>query len=67
MDINDFFNQNKPLVRKIISGGTTNGRIVADEPRNSNRRDDYSSSTEYAEEHVTENNRQMVKVWIAFN
>lgn len=62
MDISDFFDQNKPVVRKTISGGTTNGRIVAEQPKNSNRRDDYSSSTEYAEEHVTENKQQMVKV-----
>ncbi|XP_055325146.1 probable ATP-dependent RNA helicase spindle-E isoform X2 [Sitodiplosis mosellana] len=61
MDVFEFFNQNKPLVRKTISGGTTNGRVVANEPRPSNRRDDYSGSTEYAEEHIMENKRQMAE------
>lgn len=62
MDVFDFFNQNKPVVRKTISGGTTNGRVIHEEQRSLNRRDDYTNSGEYAEEHVTENTRQMVNV-----
>lgn len=63
MDVYDFFNKNKPIVRKTISGGTTNGRVMMDEtPKKPNRRDEFSHTTEYAEEHVTENERQMVDV-----
>lgn len=62
MDVFDFFDQNKPLVRKVISGGSSNGQIVDNAPKPPNRRDEYSDSTEYAKEHITENRQQMVNV-----
>lgn len=65
MDVFDFLNQNKPLVRKTISGGTTNGRVMTEQPKTLNplnRRDDYKDTVEYASEYVTENERQMVEV-----
>lgn len=62
MDVFDFLDLNKPLVRKVISGGSTNGRIVDNEPKPSNRRNEYSESTDYANEHITENRQQMVNV-----
>lgn len=63
MDLYDFFNTNKPVVRKTISGGTTNGRIRIDQPTtSSDRRNDYADTTQYAREHVAANERQMLNV-----
>lgn len=62
-DIDDFFNRNKTFVRKQISGGTTNGRIVADTPKKSNQRsDEFPSSSQYADAHIAENRQQLMDV-----
>lgn len=61
-DISDFFNRNKPLVRKTVAGGSTNGRVRCEEPKKSNRRDDIPSSFQYAEEHRAENQQQLMNV-----
>lgn len=62
MDIFDFLNPEKPVVRKKISGGTTNGRIRVDAPSTSSRRDDFANSDEYAKEHIEANKQQMLSV-----
>lgn len=62
MDIYDFLNPDKPVVRRTISGGTTNGRIRNDAPSTSNRRDDFANKEEYAEEYIEANKQQMLHV-----
>lgn len=62
-DLLDFFDKNKPVARKIIPGGTTNGRLKYEKPETStNRRDDFSSSSNYAEKHIAANNEQLINV-----
>lgn len=61
-DIDDFFNRNKPIVRKKISGGTTNGRIKTDTPKKPNRSDDFASTSQYAEPHIAENKQLLLDV-----
>lgn len=58
----DLLDINKPLVRKTISGGTTNGRVIFEQPTVSNRRDDFASSSQYAEAHIAENQQQLLDV-----
>lgn len=61
-DIDDFFNPNKPLIRKTIAGGSTNGRVRCDEAKIASRRDDFPSSSRYAEEHRAENQQELLNV-----
>lgn len=61
-EIDDFFNRNKPVVRKTISGGTTNGRIKSDRPIKPNRSDEFASTSKYAEPHVAENQQLLMEV-----
>lgn len=61
-DIDDFFNRNKSVVRKQISGGTTNGRIKTDTPKKPNRSDEFASTSQYAEPHIAKNQQQLLDV-----
>lgn len=61
-EIDDFFNRDKPVVRKKISGGTTNGRIKIDVPKKTNRSDEFASTSQYAEPHIAENQQQLMEV-----
>lgn len=61
-EVDDFFNRNKPLVRKQISGGTTNGRIKIETPKKPTRRDDFASTSQYADPHIAENQQQLLEV-----
>lgn len=64
-DLADFFNKDKLLIRKVIAGGSTNGRIVQNQqPNTSNQRGDSQSSSEYAEEHRLNNQQQLFNVII---
>lgn len=66
-DIDDFFNRNKPVVRKKISGGTTNGRIKIDAAKKPNRSDEFASTSQYAEPHIAENQQQLMDVIVVFS
>lgn len=61
-EIDDFFNRNKTVVRKKISGGTTNGRIKIETPKKPNRNDDFASTSQYAEPHIVENQQLLMDV-----
>lgn len=65
-DIDAFFNRNKPFARKQISGGTTNGRIKIETPRKPARSDDFANTSKYAEQHVAENQQQLLDVSFFF-
>lgn len=65
-DIDAFFNRNKPVVRKTISGGTTNGRIKIDIPKKPTRSDDFAGTSQYAQPHIAENQQRLLEVITAF-
>lgn len=61
-DLENFLSGKAPLVKKVITGGTTGGRVKVDEPKPVNRRDDIPCTSQYAEEYVAENQQQLLNV-----
>lgn len=66
-DVLDFFDKNKPIQRKIISGGTTN-RLLHERPTTStNQQNNCATSSNFAETHIKANNEQLIRVFIIMN
>lgn len=61
-EINAFFNRHTPIVRKQISGGTTNGRLKIETTKKPKRSDDFASTSHFAEQHIAENQQQLLDV-----
>lgn len=66
-DVLDFFDKNKPIQRKIISGGTTS-RLLHERPTTStNQQNNCALSSNFAESHIKANNEQLIRVFITMH
>lgn len=66
-DLLDFFNPDKPLVRKVLHGGSTSNYVESTEQeQTASRNSEYDNSDRYAEPYLRENNQLLMQVQCHF-
>lgn len=65
-EILDFFNPNKPVVKRNVFAGASTGNTYRTEPKSQpNRNDEYGHSSKYAAPHILENNKRLFEVSVS--